>query len=307
VSIADAEASSYNSDPVLLFLFVMNTTRWGYVGQDVETYTYNGTDYMPDPYVSLGPVSQSLAERATDIEIEIGSKSEVARLFVPYMPPEPVFVRVFRHLPDGAPGEYNVEVIAEVVSSQFDETTGVCTLTARQISKDLDRKVPWCVYSTMCNYAVFGAGCQVDREAYVTVTNIVTGAGTDTLGSPDFATAGVGNGAPEEWFRGGSVIHVATREVRFIVAHDTNSPNIKLQTPFRDLKNGDEVRAYPGCSRLRTQCGPRYNNLDRMLAFPWHPSKNPYTQSVYGNQASSSESTDKKVARLKQGVSNSGN
>lgn len=287
MSINDVENSAYGADPTQLFLFVMGTTRYGYIAQDVVDYTYNGTDYKPDPYISLGPVTQSLAEVSTDIQIEISSRSEVAQMFVPYLPSEPVFFRAYRSFPESAPGEYSVEVAAEIVSSQFDEETGVCTLTARQISKDLDRKVPWCVYSPMCNYAVYGVGCGVNREDFVTVTNVIAGAGTDTLSSPDFADAGVGNDAPEEWFRGGFVIHVATNEMRFIVAYDTNSPNIKIQTPFRSLQNGDQVRAYPGCNRMRTHCGPRFDNLNRMLAFPWQPTKNPYTQSVYGNVAPS--------------------
>lgn len=285
MSIDDAESGSYTADPVLLFLFVMGDLRWGYVGQDVQTYTYNGTDYKPDPAVSLGPVSQSLAEVSTDVEVTLSSLAEVAQLFVPYLPPQPVYVRVFRHLPDGAPGEYEVEMSAEVVSSQFDEDTGVCTLTSRQISKDLSRKVPWCVYSPTCNYAVYGAGCGVNREEYVTVTNVTSGAGLTVLSSPDFATAGAGNDAPEEWFRMGFVIHVPSGEMRFIVKHETNSPEITIQTPFRNMVNGDQVRAYPGCNRYRTHCGPRFDNLNRMLAFPWMPGRNPYTQSIYGNQA----------------------
>lgn len=298
MSLNDAENSAYSGDPVQLFLFLMGTDRFGYVGQDVETYTYNGTDYHPDPLISLGPVSQSLSEVSTDIEIPISASSEVARLFLPYLPPEPVYVRVYRSFPDSAPGEYGVEVSAEVVSSRFDANDGSCVLTARSVSKDLDRKIPWCVYSVNCNYVVYGAGCGVNREDYVTVTNIVAGAGTDTISSPDFATAGSGNSAPDNWFQGGFVIHVASREIRFVVAHDNNSPDIKLRTPFRNLQNGDEVRAYPGCNRLRSHCGPRFDNLDNHLGFPWSTSKNPYTQSVYGNVAptnAGSQSTDSRL------------
>lgn len=299
MSLQDAESSSYGSDPTQLFLFRMGGRRWGYIGQDVSPVFFLGIDFIPDTNVALGQFAQSGADVAGDIDITISAQSEVAMMFVPYLPPEPLHVTVYRSMPDAAPGEYAVEVDAEIISSTFDESEGTCVLTARLLSKELDREVPWCIYSGMCNYAVYGAGCGVPREEYMTETTIVTGAGTDLLGSPDFATAGLGNAAPEQWFRMGFVVHVPTNEIRFIIGHDTNSPDIKIQTPFLSLKNGDLVRAYPGCNRLRSHCGPRFNNKHRLLGFPWMPDKNPYTQSVYGNNGANIRPGEQTKAILK--------
>lgn len=282
MSLDDVESARYGSDPTRLFLFTMGSKRWGYVGQDVKEYFYSGVTYKPDPLVEMDQFTQSLSELSTDINITISSASEVARLYIPYLPPEPLLVRVFRLHPDAAPGVYAIELIGEIVSSSFDEADGSCTLLCRLVSKDLSRTVPWCAYSGTCVYVLYGPGCRVDREQFVTVCNIVGGAGTAEISAPELASAGAGNPENSEWFRGGFVRHVKSNEVRFIVGHD-GGPNIRLTSPFLSLQNGDEVRAYAGCNHERTHCGPRFNNLNRMLAFPWIPGKNPYTQSVFGD------------------------
>lgn len=288
MSINDVESSDYQGTPNQLFRFDMGSKIMAYVGGMAEKYTWNNIDYIPDAAIEMGVINQQSAESSPTVEITITSTSDVAQQFVAYLPAEPIQVRVFRTHYMFAPGEYAPEFIGEVVSTQFDEDTGVCTLLCRMVAAAMSRKVPWCVYSTNCSRTLYGVGCNVDRESFVTVTNVTSGQGLTTLSSADFASAAADHGQTDaaiakDWFRNGFVRHVATNEVRTIIGH--SETDIYLHTPFTKLKNGDEVRAYAGCARSKDHCTKKFNNLDRMLAFPWQPKRNPYTQSVYGNEA----------------------
>lgn len=287
MSINDVEGSSYQGTPNQLFLFAMGTRTWGYVGGSSQPYTWNNTDYKPDAAIEMGEINQQLAESSPTVNITITAASEVAQQFIAYLPAEPIQVRVYRTHYMFAPGEYAPEFIGEVISTDFDEDSGVCNLLCRMVSSAMSRRVPWCVYSSNCARPLYGVGCNVDREAYVTVANVVAGAGTSVLSAGEFITAAADHGQtdPEiakDWFRNGFVRHMATNEVRTIIGHDGG--NIYLHTPFTKLANGDEVRAYAGCARTKEHCRKKFNNLDNMLAWPWVPGRNPYTQSVYGNE-----------------------
>lgn len=288
MSINDVESSNYQGTPNQLFQFMMGSRIMGYVGGTTQVFTWNNVDFLPDAAIEMGEISQQLTESSPTVDITITSAAEVAQQFIAYLPAEPIQVRVYRTHYLFAPGEYAPEFIGEVVSTSFSEETGVCTLSCRMVAAAMLRKVPWCVYSSNCSRALYGIGCEVDREQYVTVTNVISGAGSTTISAADFATAAQAHGQDDEeiakdWFRNGFIRHVRTNEVRTIIGHD--GPNIFLHTPFTDLVNGDEVRAYAGCARTKEHCAKKFDNLRRMLAFPWIPGRNPYTQSVYGNEA----------------------
>lgn len=290
MSINDVESSSYQGTPNQLFQFWMGTRLMAYVGGSSQKFTWNNTDYLPDAAIEMGEINQQLSEASPTVSITITSASEIAQQFIAYLPAEPIQVRVYRTHYMFAPGEYAPEFIGEVISTDFDEESGVCTLLCRMVAAAMQRKVPWCVYSSNCARALYGVGCNADREQYVTVTDIVGGAGTNALSSAAFSSAAADHGQtdPEiakDWFRNGFVRHVRTNEVRTIIGHTDST--IYLHTPFTSLANGDQVRAYAGCARTKEHCDKKFNNLDRMLAFPWIPGRNPYTQSVYGNESSS--------------------
>lgn len=285
MSIDDVESSTYRAAPMQLFRFAMGDVVFPYVGGHSAPFTWNNVDYMPDPVIELGVVDQSLAESSPDVELTISGTSAVAQEFIPFLPIEPIHVWVYRLVEPDVPDSYAPEFIGEVVSSSFDERTGVCTLTARMVSSALSRTVPWCVYSPTCARALYNIGCDVNQEDFVTKTVVVSGEGTAVLSSADFVTAALDHGVTEDdiaadWFRNGFIRHVPSNEVRTIIGHAGSE--IMLHAPFTRLKDGDEVKAYPGCARTRRHCKLKFNNLNRHLAFPWQPNRNPYTQNVYG-------------------------
>lgn len=288
MSLDDVESSGYGAKPLQLFIFSTRLKTMGLVGGTSRPYTWNNIAFTPDASVELGEVDQALAEASPSVEIPVESTSEVAQMFIPYLPPEPIQVRVLRlNMVDGAE-DYGAEFIGEVVSSAFDEETGVCTLTAKMVSSAMSRPVPWCVYSANCIYMLGGVGCKVNLNDYRTEGAMVAGQGSTTISVAEFATAAAAHGVTDpaiadQWFRLGHVRHVESGEVRTIIAH--TGASIEVYAPFAYAKNGDLLEAFAGCDHTENHCGPKFNNLDNAVLFPDIPGRNPYTQSVYGNES----------------------
>lgn len=278
MSIDQLESSAYYGAPRQLFLFTMGNKSWGYCPSE-SVHTYLSVPYQPE-VIEMDAIAQSLSEGSPTINITIHSGAEICQQFIAYQPTMPMRVRVYRYHEWDTDSEYAVELIGEVVSAAFDESERTCTLLVRMMASYIERNVPWPVYQKQCNRAVYSAGCGVNKEAYKVETDIQTVLG-DELRDPVFATY------PDGWFRVGYVV-TSQGETRFIVWHEGDT--LILQTPLLDLNNGDPLIVYPGCDLLRTTCKNKFDNLNRWLGFGWVPSKNPFTDNVFGTGGSGGSS-----------------
>ena len=277
MSIDQLESSAYSGAPRQLFLFTMGDEKWGYCASELP-HTHLSVEYQPE-VIDMDAITQSLSENSPTINITIHPGAAVCREFVAYQPVKPMRVRVYRYHEWDADGEYAIELIGEVVSSSFNEDTEdrECTLLVRMMASYVERNVPWPVYQKQCNRAVYSPGCGVNREAYKVNVNVLLVIG-DQIVDPVFATY------PDGWFRVGYVV-TSRGETRFIVWHEGDT--VVLQTPLVDANNGDEMTFLPGCDLLRTTCGSKFNNLPRWLGFGWIPSKNPFTDNIFGTGGNS--------------------
>lgn len=288
MSLDDVESSGYGARPLQLFIFSTRSKSFYMTGGSARPYPWNNQVFQPDAFIELGEVNQSLSESSPTVEIPVESSSAVAQEFIPYLPAEPIQIRVLRlNIVDGAE-DYAAEFIGEVVSSAFDETTGACTLIARMVDSSMSRPVPWCVYSSNCSHMLGGVGCGVNLNGYRTEGAMAGGQGTATVSVAEFTTAAADHGVTdpilaEQWFRLGYVRHIASGEVRMVASHVGS--DVTLLTPFVFAKNGDMLEGFAGCDHTEGHCGPKFNNLDNMLGFADIPGRNPYAQSVYGNEA----------------------
>src|SRR6188768_1567686 len=176
MSIDDIESSDYLSTPVRYFTFTMGNRVWRYVGNSSQPISLGVDVYRPDPVIGMGELSMSMGEAPPSVQVTISSVSDVAKLYIPYMPADRMYVQVARQHEEADPGVFITEFIGEITSSSFDESNGTCTLTVKMASAALSRQVPWPVVSPTCTYALYGAGCKVDREAFKTVGPIAGGA-----------------------------------------------------------------------------------------------------------------------------------
>lgn len=267
----DGRESSDNSGmPQRLFLFTMGDETFAYVNS-ANSHTYNGVNYGP-LNVSMEDITQALSEDSPTIRIEIDGKSPLAALFIPYMPIIPVKVRVYRyHIGDA---EYVTELIGEVASASNNQDNDACSLSVRMLASNMDRKVPWPIFQKQCNNVLFGPQCRINRELFKVETTVVS-IGANTISSPDFVHA------DPTYFVAGYAIHVATGEIRWIIAQ--NGDLLTLQTPFRGMAEGDDVVAFAGCDLLKSTCEDKFDNLHRFWGFTHIPTKNPFTDNLFGN------------------------
>lgn len=273
MTFAQYETSEFSGTPERLFRFVMGTQTWAYTNLKDSTVR-NSVTYTPE-IIAMENIVQNLGEGPPTVDIMMSSDAEVAQQFIPYQPIFPLTVMVFRRHRDDPDGEYIVEMMGDVAAVAFDEENKMCTFQCRMVSSNFDRKVPWMIYQKPCNYALYGAGCLVNRESFklaAAVTAITNGG--STLTSAAFATK------PDHWFRAGFVKRESTGEVRFIVAHV--GADLTLHTPFVDLDPEDTVSVFAGCDRSFATCKSKFDNGNRFLGFQWIPQKNPFTDNVYG-------------------------
>ncbi len=269
------ETSPYSGSPERLFLFRVGNQQWAYVNH-AKPVVRGARTYTPE-IITMSNITQNLGEAPPSIDIDLSSSAAVVQQFVPYQPIFPMQVTVFRRHRDDPSIEYLVEMIAEVAACAFDEETDMCKLQCRMVSSNLDRKVPWQIYQSPCNHALYGAGCKVNREDFKTVA-IISDIAENQLVATAFGTR------PDGWFNAGFVKRESTGEIRFIVSHIGNQ--VTLQSPFVELNVGDEAPAYAGCDRRFSTCKTKFNNGNRFLGFPWVPSKNPFTENIYGTGSS---------------------
>jgi len=271
------EVSPYSGTPERLFLFTAGNAQWAYTNQGEDTFR-GSTAYRP-AIIAMGGLVQNLGEGPPTTEISMDAATPVAQQFVPYQPVHPLAVTVFRRHRDDPDNEYIVELIGEVASASFDEEEQMVTFSCRMVSSNFDRRVPWLVYQRGCNYALYGAGCRVNKELFKVEAAVTSVSGAEILASA-FASK------PDGWFRNGFVKKNSTGEVRFVLNHAGGL--LTLQTPFVDLDPGDTVTAYAGCVRSYNICVNKFNNGPRFVGFEHMPSKNPFTDNVYATGSAGS-------------------
>ena len=269
----DARESSQNDgSPQRLFLFTVGDRRFTYVNSG-RPALYLGETYMPMSVDIESDLEQALSEAEPTVQVRLDARSEFAQLFIPFMPSQPVKLRVYRHHVGDVSGEYKTEIIGEVANAAIQEGQDTCVLTVRLIASALDRRVPWHIYQKQCNHVLYGPGCRVNRDRFKTETRL-TGVEGVLIMSPDFVKS------DPRWFVAGYVVRKFNGDARWIIAQD--GPQLTLQAPFVGLRDDEEVIAFAGCDLLKSTCEFKFDNLPRFFGFQWVPTKNPFRDNVFG-------------------------
>ncbi|QJI52986.1 putative FAD/FMN dehydrogenase [Xanthomonas phage FoX4] len=271
MSIEEFDSSPFSGRPRNLFLFTMGKESFAYAQGRTDPVTHLGRVFQPE-VIAVSGYNLSLAEGTPEITIDVYAQAEVVRQFVAYQPREPMEVVVFRYHEGDPIMEYRPEIIAEVISHNRDEDSGLATITCALVSSKFEKNIPWPVYQKPCNRAVYTPSCGVNKENFRLDGQIASVSGANLV-SPVFATK------PDGWLRAGFVVN-QLGEARFIVGHVGNT--ITLQSPFLDAEVGMDVTAYAGCDLSRGTCKTKFNNFPRWLGFAWVPGKNPFTSNVFG-------------------------
>lgn len=143
----------------------------------------------------------------------------------------------------------------------------------------VDRAVPRYYFERLCNHALYGAGCNVDKNAFDFASEIVSMNPAQreivTLGRP------VG-GAADRWVAG-MFFHDASGN-HFAVAWSqfdgVSNYKLKLHTWNPEFQVGDTLTLYAGCNHTTTDCQNKFGNLANFGGFAFVPNRNPAVNGV---------------------------
>lgn len=267
----EQQEGQFSGEPTIFVRFFGGPRSWLYTNQ-AEDELIGAEEFLAEE-ISIDRIEQNLAEAENGLEIQLPSDSLVADEFKAYMPADPIQVVVYsRHRTD-ADQQLLPIFVGEVASCAFGDD-GMATLLCHSTMAQANRTVPWCVYSSTCNHALYSTGCGVLPDEYrteATVTAVV---------SPTVLTVNALSLFPDDWFRAGFVVRLSTNERRWISAHTGTS--ITLTAQFPGLQVGEPLYVFAGCDGLESTCRDKFNNLPRFWGFPDSPERNPFTEGVFG-------------------------
>jgi len=263
------EQSQHDGQPVECFRFVKGSDAWLLTSADRAIDLPTGT-YTP-AQITRGESDQSQEDEAGALEVTLPRSHAIAQLFVAFLPTTVLTLTVFR----AHRGDESLAVIrwvGTVASVRFDGPQA--TLTCLPVDGAFRRAVPGLRYQGQCNWALYGDGCGVDRNAFKFSGTISL---PPTLGGTAISITGL-NAQPDGWYTNGW-IEAPDGEVRFIVAHTGNE--LRIMNPFAgDVGSGTPVEVFPGCDRSEATCVSKFNNLVNHLGFPRIPTHNPHVGGV---------------------------
>ena len=205
--------------------------------------------------VTRGPVNRSLSEK-TSLDVQVQANSELLRLVASYTLPT---VRLTL---------YQVTDTSSWVLF-CGEATGITlkgdmlNLTFATPTERLRFVIPRFHYRVQCNNALFDANCALSPSSWVVVAT-VSGSGS-TLTAPALASYADG------WFTLGWAKF--GNEYRLITNH--TGQTIRLQVPFDQDPDNQELWIYPGCDGSPDTCKNKFNNFSHFNGFPFIPTQNP--------------------------------
>lgn len=261
------EKSIYGSQPQELYKF----TRGGLFTSSDTALTYLSETYFPET-ITREAVDQSNEDTAGSVVITVPRDNAVARLFIPYLPVEPVGLTIYATHRDDS--EYVPVFIGKIGSAVFDGSEA--RLTAMPVGEVLRRPVPSIAYQVPCNHALYGPGCTLDKELFRVIGTVAAVAGT-------VITASAFASKPAGWFKTGFV-RKSNGDIRFIV--DSSGSTITLMNPFPELAIGESVSAYAGCDRTESTCENKFNNLVNHMGWARIPTLNPFNTDLSGTGGS---------------------
>jgi len=268
VTVDANEKARYTGAPVECFRFAIGVTIYRYTSAD-QTITASldgGMEEYAKEAIERGDLDYSQEDGAGNLDISVPILNPVAQSMLIEGPTQAVTVTVYRfHFADSSSV---VEFIGRVVGAVYE--AGACTLKCAPLDVSLQRLVPRLYVQSECNWALYGAGCEVAKASFKDSGTVMTFAGYQVRAAI-FATRADG------WYVGGWM-ELADGTRRYITAHVATA--ITLRSPFPVLAIGQTFDAYAGCDRTEATCLSKFNNLGKHFGFKRIPIKNPYTEGM---------------------------
>lgn len=270
------ETSRDDGSPVELYQISYTENEFFYTSGDTEI-TYNSRQYKPAP-ISRSDINPGSDINQATLNITVVSNSPIGEIFRVSPPSESVILTIFAtHANDG---EFTVIWKGRITGAEW-KTDGELQLTSDSIFSSLRNVGLRRRCQAQCAFALYGADCGVDRDAFREDTTLTAVSGI----SLSIASA---IGKPDNWYAGGYVTWLnntkGNTEKRMIRSSVGSTGVLVLASIPTGLSATQAIKLYPGCSHTLegvNGCAVKFNNHKRYGGMPYMPIKNPYGSSIY--------------------------
>lgn len=244
-----------------LFLFETKdgAFKWGYTTNH-DPVEFEGVTYEPEA-ISVTNFKKEASGDESPVTISIPFDHAIALMHVPYLPIQPIRVRVMSYQRNDATLEVKQGFTGLVAGFAQKGAIAELACVPHKIGNVL-----WMTQKSGCVLATYSGRCGVDMEAFGMDVGAITSFAGTTIQAASFATK------PNKWFRGGILKNVANGEVRFITEHEGDA--VKVVYPFTDMANDLVLRAYAGDDHTAATCHTKFNNKVNYLGWDHAPTYN---------------------------------
>lgn len=236
--------------------------------------THGGQVYQPVP-VRVGNISTGDALDKAQLELEVPTDSEVPMLFR-YYPLGGVLHLTILYGHDGDPAnEFAAIWSGRVLQVSHKDDQGTATLDCEPISTALRRPGLRRNYQRMCQHALYGPKCRVQKAAHTISATIV---------NADNGKVQIDEPPSFSLFRGGSIEwvrkipgQIPVRDTRMITDVMLRNGKMEITTlsPVIGAIVGEQVSLSRGCDHALATCSGVFNNAPNYGGMPWIPLDNP--------------------------------
>jgi len=237
---------------------------WYYTSSD-ENITYDGNEYISVP-IKRTNIDQSPELKRTNLTLTVPMDIGFIQEFIRTPPTSITTVTIFRgHFGDA---EVLTVWLGRLSNVSFDAQKA--SLTIESIVSSLKRPTLRMKYNRNCPYDLYGRGCLVDKEDFVT-NAVVTQVNSVTISAAIIGTK------PANYFTGGMIVwDNGTFELaRFIISHSGDT--LELDLALTDFPVGTSISIYPGCNRTLSDCNTKFSNVANYGGQPFYPMKDPFS------------------------------
>ena len=236
--------------------------------------THQGATYKPES-VRVGNITTGDALEKAQLELEVPTDSEVPMLFR-YYPFGGVLQLTILYGHDGDPANEFVAIWSgRVLQVSHKDDQGTAILDCEPISTALRRAGLRRNYQRMCQHALYGPKCKVNKAAHALTTSIIRSEnGKITVSEP--ANFSLFQGGSVEWVRK-IPGQIPVRDSRMITNVVLRNGNMEVTTlsPVIGAIVGDTVTMHHGCNHSLETCGAVFQNAPNFGGMPWIPLDNP--------------------------------
>lgn len=240
---------------VEIYRFASKTERWLFTSA-ARSRTYLGETYEAVP-IGRDKIEMTENIHKAALTVNVPRDNALASRYFADRPESTVTLTIFEI---GGPSPVTVWK-GRIVS--VNAAGAKVKITLESIFTSLNRPGLRAVYQLSCRHALYGAQCRVLSGQHQTLAEItaITGVTLNVSGIGDFA---------DGWFTAGYLVQGGVR-YRMVMAHTGSQITID-----RPLRHKGEIRIYPGCNHLMTDCRDKFGNLPNFGGFPWIPGQTPF-------------------------------